>query len=476
MSDIPDPPTLEGFDDDWEPALKERVGQVIAGRYRLDALMGRGGMGCVYRAQHLELNESVVIKLIDPVFALDPLARARFRLEAKALIRLRHPGVVAMHEFGEHEGGLFIAMELLEGRTLGAEAHQAGDALPIPRTLEIFQQLGGVLEATHAAGVIHRDIKPDNVMLVPDKRGAGAATDRVKLMDFGLAHLHEPEDSRLSATGSVLGTPSYMSPEQCFGRQVSPASDIYSLGIMLFEMLTGRRPFDDQTPAVVMSQHMFVAPPKMDRLAARVDVPPGLAILVEDMLAKKPETRPTAQQFLLRLEEIRGGSDALGFGASASERRFADAAKSREERALPLPDPRRVESDPTLMAPAPTGERPRIWLGGFSPAREVDLAATLAVNGIDAQSVAALPPPAGDGEIAPEILLVSGASENVMADVRAAFSASLGGGAFATLVVDVTQASAIPALIRGGASDVVLAILGDETVATKTWRLIRRKR
>jgi len=455
------------IDDDWEPSVRERAGEVIAGRYRLDRMLGRGGMGCVYLAEHIALNEPLVIKLIDPVFALDPLARARFRLEAKALMRLRHPGVVTLHDFGEHEGGLFIAMELLEGQTLFHAALGTHETMPIPRVLEILRQLALVLEATHAAGIIHRDIKPENVMLLRDGVAATGATVRVKLMDFGLAHLHEAEDSRLSATGAVLGTPSYMSPEQCFGRGLSEASDIYSLGVMLFEMLSGRRPFDDPTPAVVMSQHMFVSPPKLEALSGRTAIPAGMTTLVEEMLAKKPEVRPSAAELLRRLDAIQGGTDEATFGASASARRVAEAGKSREERALPPGDARLASVEPTMLAAQASGVRPRVALVGFSAERASQLGPSLAVNGIDAS-------PDHSGDTA-EVSVFIVAGEGGRAHLEA-LRARLGASAPPSLVVDLAQPTAIPELIRAGASDVVLAVLGDDAVATKVWRLLRRKR
>ena len=458
--------------DDWEPSMQARLGEVIAGRYRLDSLLGRGGMGCVYNAEHVTLNEPLVVKLIDPVFALDPLARARFRLEAKALMRLRHPGVVTLHDFGEHEGGLFIAMELLVGQTLFQATSPVGQRIPIPRVLEIVRQLALVLEATHAAGIIHRDLKPENIMLLRESEGAEAT--RVKLMDFGLAHLHESEDARLSATGVVLGTPSYMSPEQCFGRGLSEASDIYSLGVVLFEMLSGRRPFDDPTPAVVMSQHMFVPPPRLETLSSRPGIPAGMATLVEEMLAKKPEVRPSASELLRRLEAIRGGTDAVSFGASSSERRIAESSKSREERALPRATPpadgRLASVEPTMLAEQANGVRPRVSLLGFTAPRASLLESSLAVNGIDVAR--------DDGEAtqAKAVLVAGDSGPEALEALRAHGEAAGGGRALPALVVDVAQSTVIPALIRAGASDVVLAVLGDDVVATKVWRLLRRRR
>jgi serine/threonine protein kinase len=461
-----------------EPETRDLRGEVIAGRYRLDTPLGRGGMGFVYRAQHLQLDEPVVVKFIDPAYAGDPIARSRFRREAKALIRLRHPGIVTMHELGEHAGGLFLAMELLEGRTLGARlASQPPPCLD--EVFALFRQLGEVLDAIHAAGVWHRDLKPDNVMLVP-ARVSGDVAERAVLMDFGLAYLDEGQDVRVTSTGAVMGTPAYMAPEQCDGSGAGPASDLYALGVMLFEALTGHRPFESDTAAVAMSQHMFVAPPKLERTAAGQVIPPGLVKLVEDLLGKKPSARPTAMELLQRLEGARTGNDALGFSAAASARRLADLGKTREERAFAANPTVGVStesilgSEQTLLAS--DAARPVVWMRGFAGERASRLVASLAVNGVEAicsdstdhlaadlrgeLRVAILP---GDGTIpAPELVRqVRQAPEHEQLPV---------------LVIDVPDAAALAELIRAGASDVALSVLGDDVVVSKTWRLIRRKR
>ena len=465
-----------------EPQPRDRSGEVIAGRYRLEAILGRGGMGFVYRAQHLELDEPLVVKFIDPVYATDPVARLRFRREAKALIRLRHPGVVAMHELGEHEGGLFLAMELLAGQTLGARLADPSAPIGLAATFDIFRQLGEVLDAIHAEGVLHRDLKPDNVMLVPDRAAAGGASDRVVLMDFGLAYLDE-KDTRLTSTGSVMGTPAYMAPEQCDGTGACPASDLYALGVMLFETLAGNRPFECETAALAMSHHMFVAPPKLPPIAASGEpIPPGLALLVDDLLGKKPDSRPTAVEFLQRLEGARTGTDAAGFAAASSARRLLDLGKTREERALPgaptvaLGPRSELASGATVLASDADVVRPRAWLRGFPSERAGRLVASLGVNGLEglcAETLAILPSELA-GDVA--VIVLPGSGERSAAELVRQVRDTPAWAQLPVLVIDVGDGGAVAELIRAGASDVALSVLGDDAVVSKIWRLIRRKR
>jgi hypothetical protein len=471
--------TAGEFDETEE--IRDRSGEVVAGRYRLDAILGRGGMGYVYRAQHLELDEPVVVKFIDPAFAQDPVARTRFRREAKALIRLRHPGIVTMRELGEHDGALFLVMELLEGRTLGARIASQSGGLSLDEAYEIFRQLGEVLEAVHAAGVVHRDLKPDNVMLVPHRVPSASGIERAVLMDFGVARVEMGREAGVSTTGAVLGTPSYMSPEQCAGRPAGPASDLYSLGVMLFLSLAGRLPFESETPTVLMSHHMFVAAPKLASTAAGQPISPGLAKLVDDLLGKKPETRPTATELVQRLEAARTGWDPLTFGAASAERRLADVLKTRQERAIPTAPTARgglgddLAVQPTMLAWGPNQVEPRAWLRGFSRERASVVVASLAVNGIAGADVDAMaaPPPASDEVV---VVILSGAGTKPAAESVRELRQQPSGEKLPILVIDVGDANEIADLIRAGASDVALAVLGDDAVAAKAWRLIRRKR
>jgi eukaryotic-like serine/threonine-protein kinase len=214
-----------------DPAL----GKVIAGRYRLEARIGEGGMGIVYRARHVLIDRVVAVKLIRPDLRGETHLRAWMLREARAANRVDHAHIIDIHDIGEtDEGELYLVMEYLVGTPLSSEL--ARGPLPLGRGLDILEQMGAALTRAHDLGVVHRDLKSDNILLTQ----RGGRKDFVKILDFGLAALaHDP---RLAPKGAVFGTPEYMSPEQARGEQAGPHSDLYALGVLFFEMLTpGRR-------------------------------------------------------------------------------------------------------------------------------------------------------------------------------------------------------------------------------------------
>ena len=274
-----------------QTAADALIGAVLDGKYRLDALLGEGGMGTVYRATHLLIDRPVAVKVLRPRFVEDEAAQQRFRREARAAGRLRHPNAVAVTDFGDTpEGYVYIVMELLEGRTLREMIADEGP-LPAGRAISLMEQAAAAVAAAHEAGVIHRDLKPGNVFVVP---GEGARPG-VKVLDFGIAKLaaESGEDSdakNLTQTGVMIGTPRYMSPEQCDGERLTPASDVYSLGVILYEMLTGTPPFNGPTPLAVALQHSS-KPPRAPRELVP-SIPAELERIVLHALAKRPDERP----------------------------------------------------------------------------------------------------------------------------------------------------------------------------------------
>lgn len=272
------------------------LGQIFAGKYRVEALIGEGGMGRVYRASHLSLDKQVVLKVLRRSLLSDERTVARFQREAKAASRLNHPNSISVLDFGQSQGSLFMAMEYVPGKDL----HQIlATEWPLPeaRVVEIMGQVLSALSDAHAAGVIHRDLKPENIM-VERRRGNG---DFVKVLDFGIAKIQDAtgNDGRsLTRAGFVCGTPEYMSPEQARGSPVDPRSDLYSVGVILYQLTSGLLPFEATSPVGFATKHLTEepTPPSLRRPEATISV--ELEQLILRVLAKDPRKRPqSAEEF-----------------------------------------------------------------------------------------------------------------------------------------------------------------------------------
>jgi serine/threonine-protein kinase len=275
----------------YEPPVDPLIGTTIGGRYEVQRLLGEGGMGIVYEVRHRMLGRSFAMKLLHREGARDPSLTERFVHEAKATASIKHPHIVSITDFGELEDATpYFVMELLVGQTL-AQFIRAEGPVPAERAYPILIQIAAALGAAHEAGVVHRDLKPENVFLV---RRAGAdlpdAADEVKVVDFGAAKVLGA--SRVTKAGIVFGTPHYMSPEQASGQPVDHRADIYALGVIMYEMLTSRVPFEAETYMGVLTQHMFVQPPPLSQLRPELaDRSGGLEDIALRALAKKPEDR-----------------------------------------------------------------------------------------------------------------------------------------------------------------------------------------
>ncbi|KRB72728.1 hypothetical protein ASE01_22020 [Nocardioides sp. Root190] len=272
---------------------------VLGGRYELERAIGRGGSGEVWQARDRVLGRAVAVKVVDVPAADDTVVR-RFRQETRAAAALSHPHVVGVHDADVEDSHAYLVMELLPGPTLAALLRSEG-LLDHERVVELVAQAASGLEAVHRAGLVHRDIKPGNLVL--DQHG------QVKVVDFGIARLAESTGTQVTASGTVVGSAGYLSPEQASGGPATPASDHYALGCTLMTLLTGEPPFAGEHPLAVLRQHIDEAPPRVrDR---RPDVPVWLDDLVDDLLAKDPARRQLGVAALLANRAVTAGTRVM---------------------------------------------------------------------------------------------------------------------------------------------------------------------
>jgi serine/threonine-protein kinase len=298
------------------------VGMLLVGRYRLEQPIGAGGMGQVWAAHDTRLGRDVAVKVqkFDPDG--DRAAFERFRREAQSTAALQHPNVVTIFDSGTEGDTAFLVMELLPGPTLEAYVAERGP-LSEQKVVALAAEVASGLAAAHRAGVVHRDIKPTNLMF--DDRGT------LKIVDFGIARLAQTTAARLTATNNVIGSASYLSPEQLTGRPADERSDLYALGCVMTTMLTGRPPFEGEHPLAVMNQHVNTAPPQISQ--SRPGIDPALEALVAQMLNKSAQDRPqSARAVLDRLRNIE-----LGSPAENSEASLAATAVMGQPGPLPAP-------------------------------------------------------------------------------------------------------------------------------------------
>jgi serine/threonine-protein kinase len=308
------------------PVFDPLIGTVVGDRYRIVSRIGVGGMGAVYRAEHTMMRKDLAIKVLLPEFGGKDEFVRRFEREAESASRLQHPNIITVTDFGRtREGSLFLAMEFLAGESL---AHVIkGGPMPRERALNVIRQILRGLEHAHGAGIVHRDLKPDNIMLV-ERDGQ---VDVVKILDFGIAKVTEPVTGRgagvtaLTQAGMIFGTPEYLSPEQALAEVVDPRADLYAAGVILYEMLAGRKPFVSDDKVKLISMHLAHAPPRVREANPNVDVPVALEQVVLQALEKSRENRfATATAFLQALDDAEA---------------FADAAAPSDAAALGVPAP-----------------------------------------------------------------------------------------------------------------------------------------
>lgn len=423
------------------PAARHAPGDLLDGRFRIERWLGAGGMGEVYIARQLGLDRPVAIKTLLPQYASDPDARARFLREARVASSLRHPNVVEIYDVAESEGVPFLAMELLRGVTLHEMVGQ-GQALEVGDALVVTHQLLDALIAAHEIGLVHRDLKPENVF-VEDTAGGG---QRIVVVDFGLAFIEGGGDmrGRMTREGLVVGTPAYLSPEQAQGHPVGPPSDVYALGVLLFEMLTGDLPFAG-SEINILTQHIYVKPPRPGEVTNGEGIPRELEDLVLDMLAKSPEARPTVRTIRDRLRVIEGTM------AGQRQRGRDDSyLLGREARMVSLPARTAVQRPPGASTGAVNADL-RVGVHGDLSR---DLWYGLPVNGIEAVR---LDSDEAAGQPVDLVLCTTGRPEDV--------AILVGRGQPVVSVAPRNDIDILARLLRAGATEVIPAPLAiDETV------------
>jgi len=330
--------------------VDSRIGTTF-GNYKLVDVLGTGGMGAVYLAEHVYIGTRSAIKVLHEHIAADSGAVARLLQEARAAAAIGHGNIVAVSDFGETpDGSAYLVMEYVEGRPLDALIEEAAP-LPLFRAINIVNQIGSGLGAAHEKGIVHRDLKPENVMLLECsgrrkivRRGHGDAPptvemetsyDYVKLLDFGVAKILDADLSRQTMSGLVIGTPQYMAPENARGKGgIDHRIDIYALGVLFFEMLTGKLPFDATTPMEMMLAHCTKPVPRLLERNPDAEVTPAAEALIRRALAKDPGERPAdMHQFLAELQECYGDENFLR-NVEKKAQRAAGAERAPRPRSL----------------------------------------------------------------------------------------------------------------------------------------------
>jgi serine/threonine-protein kinase len=483
---LPRAPGAQGIHDATEPApsagasvppptlLSPRLdlappesGRILSEKYLLLDQLGEGGMGRVYKGEHLLLGVPVAIKTMHPHIAVVEADRRRFLREARAASLLRHPNAVQVLDCAEDAGLPYLVMEYVEGCSLGAWLRDLGRLPPLDEVAAIAGMILDALDAAHAHGIVHRDLKPENVLLT-EVGGRRAA----KVTDFGLAHIEDPRDPgpTLTARDAVAGTPDYMSPEQCRSLRVGPTADLYAFGCVLTTLLQGRPPFSGGSVVETFTKHLFSPPPPLDRPEGAEPVPLLLERLRQDLLAKRPERRPqSAAEARARLVE------AISPEAEAARlpgRKSWAPLGARSERA---PSWDATERAASLDAAAEALREPAVGLLRAGGGGAVDEGCVL---GLEAQGLTVTRVRNGAAIVgAGCAVVVIDAGGDIAAGCAALGEiAKAAPGARAVVCVVGLNAEGMSALAGAGAADVARGPVTADVLGRKIGRVLRRGR
>jgi serine/threonine protein kinase len=459
--------TLSSGDEPCTPAPGDVcAGMVLAGKYELVRLLGQGGMGKVYKGQHLGLGIPIAVKTMHPEIAASPNYVRRFRHEAHAASLLNHPNAVRVLDFGNDAGTLYLVMEYLEGRSLTRWLGELHAPPPLADVAEIMAQLFDAFQVAHGYGIVHRDLKPDNVFLtdVGGKR-------TVKVVDFGLAHVDDARDQgpTLTSKDVIAGTPEYMSPEQCRSLAVGSSADIYSCGCLLTELLQLRPPFSGASAIEVLAKQMFTPPAALARPAGAEPVPPLLERLRLDLLSKAPEKRPkdAAEAKHRLLEAMSPEATAARLPTRKGDEPLGDRAARapRWDAAEPAPATARTQTHARAVGLLRLGSD----AGGVTSEHEAGLASqkldVMLVNGpaeAAAQSLAV-------------VVLDAGARHDVARAVLRQLAAAAPKCRAIVCAAELTT-DRMNELVAAGAADVLRYPVTADTLGKKVERVLRRGR